>query len=75
MTYRYPIVIVKEKAAYWCYIPDMPGVYGRGRSESAAKKDLQAALKLYVEDCKTDGDDVPASNVRSVKIDHINLAA
>ena len=75
MTYQYPIVIVREGADYWAYIPDLPGVYGRGRTSANARKDLRAALKLYIEDCRADGENIPASHIKSLKIDHIALAA
>jgi predicted RNase H-like HicB family nuclease len=49
MTFRYRAVVVKEAKGYWAYIPRLKGVYGVGRSETAAKKDLQAALQLSLE--------------------------
>jgi predicted RNase H-like HicB family nuclease len=49
MTFRYRAVVVKEGKGYWAYIPRLKGVYGVGRSESAARKDVQAALQLYLE--------------------------
>ncbi len=65
MTFHYSIVVVQEKGSCWAYVPDMPGVYGMGKTAALAKKDLAAALKLYIEDCRADGDPVPRSGRRS----------
>ena len=75
MTYAYTAVIVKEGKKFWAYIPDLPGVYGRGQSTLKAKKDLLDALKLYIEDCRADGDKVPPSHISGVKIEKVSLAA
>ncbi|MBI4062257.1 MAG: type II toxin-antitoxin system HicB family antitoxin [Elusimicrobia bacterium] len=56
MTFRYDAVIVKEGRGYWAYLPDLPGVYGVGRTPAAAKKDLKEALQLYLEVCREDGE-------------------
>jgi len=75
MTYAYTSVIVKEGRKFWAYIPDLPGVYGQGKSTSTAKRDLLEALKLYIEDCRADGDKIPSSHVISVKVEKVSLAA
>jgi predicted RNase H-like HicB family nuclease len=48
---KFPIVVVREKREYWAYIPDIPGIYGRGKSAKKAKEDIYRALFLYIEDC------------------------
>lgn len=55
VTRKYPIVIVKEKKEYWAYIPDIPGIYGRGKTAQKAKPDTRRALSLYIEDCLIEG--------------------
>jgi len=50
---------VKEGREHWAYVPDVPGVYGRGRTAAAAKQDILNALRLYVEDCVASGEPVP----------------
>jgi predicted RNase H-like HicB family nuclease len=71
---KYPIVIVREKKEYWAYIPDIPGIYGRGKSAKKAKEDIHQALSLYIEDCLADGDKVPVSSARVVDIDTLSIA-
>jgi predicted RNase H-like HicB family nuclease len=71
---KYAIVIVREKKAYWAYIPDIPGIYGRGKSAKKAKEDIHQALSLYIEDCLADGDKVPVSSARVVDIDTLSIA-
>ena len=71
---KYPIVVVKEKKDYWAYIPDIPGIYGRGKSAKKAKADIYQALSLYIEDCLADGDRVPVSSARIVDVDTLSIA-
>ena len=71
---KYPIIIIKEKREYWAYIPDIPGVYGRGKTTKRAKEDIRQALSLYIEDCLTDGDKVPRSSAKVVGIDSLSIA-
>jgi predicted RNase H-like HicB family nuclease len=71
---KYPIVVVQEKKDYWAYIPDIPGIYGRGRSAKKAKEDIRKALSLYIEDCLADGDKVPISSARVVDVDTLSVA-
>jgi predicted RNase H-like HicB family nuclease len=71
---KYSIVIVREKKEYWAYIPDIPGIYGRGKSAKKAKEDIHQALTLYIEDCLADGDKVPVSSARVVDIDTLSIA-
>jgi len=51
MRHEFPVVVVREGREYWAYVPDLPGVYGRGRTAAGAKKDITDALTLYIEDC------------------------
>lgn len=71
---KYPIIIIKEKREYWAYIPDIPGVYGCGKTTKRAKEDIRQALSLYIEDCLADGDKVPRSSAKVVGIDSLSIA-
>ena len=71
---KYPIVVVKEKTEYWAYIPDIPGVYGRGKTAKKAKEDIRQALSLYIEDCLADGDKTPVSSAKIVGVDTLSIA-
>ncbi len=71
---KYPIIVIKEKREYWAYIPDIPGVYGRGKTAKRAKEDIRQALTLYIEDCLADGDKVPRSSAKVVEIDSLSIA-
>lgn len=72
--YQFPVVVVREKREYWAYVPDLPGVYGRGRSTASAKKDILDALALYIEDCLASGDPVPTSTAEIVTVDRLSVA-
>ena len=71
---KYPIVVVREKKEYWAYIPDIPGIYGRGKSAKKAKEDIHHALSLHIEDCLADGERVPTSSARVVDVDTLSIA-
>jgi predicted RNase H-like HicB family nuclease len=74
MRRSYAVVVVKEQGQFWAYVPDLPGVYGRGTSSRAAKEDIAEALRLYVEDCRASGDPVPKSTARVVDVDTLRIA-
>ena len=74
MRYRYPIVVVREKRELWAYIPDLPGVYGRGKTRRAAKGDIRKALKLYIDDCRAAGHPIPESAAEVVDVDTLSIA-
>lgn len=74
MRYSFPVVVVREGREHWAYVPDLPGVYGRGKTAAAAKKDITAALTLYVEDCIAAGNPVPKSAARIVNVDTLSVA-
>jgi predicted RNase H-like HicB family nuclease len=71
---KYPIVVVREKKEYWAYIPDIPGIYGRGKSAKKAKEDIHQAISLHIEDCLADGDKVPVSSGKVVDVDTLSIA-
>lgn len=75
MTLTYPIVLVQEDNRWWAYIPDLPGVYGVGVTEDAAKKDIISALELYIEDLREDGKPIPASHIQKLETDNIQVSA
>lgn len=75
MTLNYPAVVIREKGGFWAYVPDLPGVYGTGKTCARAKKDLVEALKLYIEDCRDDGDPIPRSAVKIVEVDEVAVTA
>ena len=75
MTRHYPVVVVREARKYWAYVPDLPGVYGLGPTAPKARKSLEDAIRLYIEDCRADGDAVPQSAARIVSVSEIAVTA
>jgi predicted RNase H-like HicB family nuclease len=72
--HSFPVVVVREKREYWAYVPDLPGVYGRGKTAAGAKKDISGALAVYIEDCIDAGEPVPKSVARVVNVDTLSVA-
>jgi len=75
MSLSYPVVVVREKGEYWAFVPDLPGVFGRGRSQGGVKKDIAEALKLYVEDCRINGEQPYLSSVKVVAFSEVAIQA
>ncbi len=75
MTLHYPVVVVKEGKEFWAYVPDLPGVYGRGKSEESARNDIVEGLKLFIEDCRADGERPPHSAAKIVSTSEVAVPA
>jgi predicted RNase H-like HicB family nuclease len=75
MTLHYPVVVVKEGRDFWAYVPDLPGVYGRGKTQASARKDIVVALKLYIEDCRADGEHPPKSAAKVISVSEVAVPA
>ena len=54
--YTYPISIEKEDGQYYAYSEDLPGVYGLGDSIEEAKTSMLQGIRLYILECKKDGE-------------------
>ena len=75
MTLHYPTVVIREGKGCWAYVPELPGVYGAGKTARQAKNDLIDALKLYIADCRADGDPLPKSAAKIVDVGEVALSA
>ena len=75
MNLTYLIVLVQEDNQWWAYVPDLPGVYGLGKTDEAAKKDIISALELYIEDLREDGKPIPESHIKKLETGHILVSA
>ena len=75
MTRHYPVVVICEGKKFWAYVPDLPGVYGLGQTALKARKSLEESIRLYIEDCRADGDTVPQSAARIVSVSEIAVTA
>ena len=71
MTFRYRAVVVKEGKGYWAYLPRLKGVYGVGRSVTAAKKDIQKALQLLLEVLRDEKKLPPPPPARTARKDEV----
>jgi predicted RNase H-like HicB family nuclease len=56
---RYAVGIVKEGDEHWAFVPDVPGVYGRGASADEALADVRAALEDYLAWLVEQGEEAP----------------
>lgn len=65
---RYAIALVREEQEFWAFVPDVPGVYGRGLTADEALLDVTEALSDYVAFLREQGESVPNAAVVSVEV-------
>jgi predicted RNase H-like HicB family nuclease len=58
-TYRFSIVIEKDKDGYFAFCPELQGCYTQGDTYEEALENIKDAIRLQVEDRKENGEDIP----------------
>ena len=72
----YEIVIEREEdptAGYSVYCPDLPGCFSNGGSVAEAKKNMRAAIELFLESLIAHGDPIPQPR-HALQIETVDLA-
>jgi predicted RNase H-like HicB family nuclease len=72
---RYAIAIVREEGEYWAFIPDVPGVYGRGGSAEEATSDAGDALKDFLAFLRERGERTPEPAEGSIEVRYAEVPA
>lgn len=68
MDRRYAVVVVREGSEFWAFVPDVPGVYGRGHSGDEAVSDASEALEDYVAFLVEKGEAAPEPAADSLEV-------
>lgn len=75
MVRRYAIAVVREGADYWAFVPDVPGVYGRGETRDAAVDDVTDALADYLGYLHTQGEAAPEPESDAIEVRYAEVPA
>jgi predicted RNase H-like HicB family nuclease len=71
-TYRFSIVIEKDKDGYFAFCPELQGCYSQGENYEEALKNIKDAIKLHVEDRIESQEEVP--QISSVSLSMVEVA-
>lgn len=58
-TYRFSVIIEKEKEGYYAYCPELQGCYTQGDTYEDALENIRDAIRLHVEDRIAAGEEIP----------------
>jgi predicted RNase H-like HicB family nuclease len=72
---RYAIAVVREGAEYWAFVPDVPGVYGRGATSDEAMADATDALEDYLTWLREKGEAAPEPAADAVEVRYADVPA
>jgi predicted RNase H-like HicB family nuclease len=57
---KYTVILEREPDhGYIATVPVLPGCVSQGDTREEVRRNIQAAIELYVEDCRLAGDPVP----------------
>ncbi|MFH0787820.1 MAG: type II toxin-antitoxin system HicB family antitoxin [Pseudomonadota bacterium] len=71
-TYRFPVIIEKDKDGYFAFCPDLQGCYTQAETYEEALKNIQDAISLHVEDRLKEGQEIPYSE--SISLTSLEIA-
>ena len=58
-TYRFSVVIEKDKEGYFAFCPELEGCYTQGDTYEEVLENIKDAIRLHVEDRIENGEDIP----------------
>ncbi len=58
-TYRFSVIIEKDKEGYFAFCPELQGCYTQGDTYEEAVENIKDAIRLHVEDRIEEGEDIP----------------
>ena len=67
-SYRFSVVIEKDKDGYFAFCPELQGCYTQGRAYEEVLENVEDAISLIVKDMLEDGEELP-------KIESISLTS
>jgi len=71
-TYRFSIVIEKDKDGYFAFCPELQGCYSQGANYEEALENIKDAIKLHVEDRIESQEEIP--QISSVSLSTVEVA-
>lgn len=58
-TYRFSVVIEKDREGYFAFCPELQGCYTQGDTYEEALENIKDAVQLHVEDRIKSGEEIP----------------
>ena len=71
-TYRFSVVIEKDKDGYFAFTPELQGCYSQGDTYEEVIENIRDAIVLHVEDRLESGEEVPQSE--SISLTSLEVA-
>ncbi len=71
-TYRFSVVVEKDKDGYFASCPELQGCYTQGDTYEEALANIKDAIKLHVEDRIEDDEEIPQPE--SVSLTSLDIA-
>ena len=58
-TYRFSVVIEKDKEGYFAFCHELQGCYTQGSTYEEALENIRDAIRLHVQDRLAEGEEIP----------------
>jgi len=71
-TYKFTVVIEKDKEGYFAFCPELQGCYTQGDSYEKVLENIEDAIRLHVEDRLASGEEIPQPD--SVSLTSLEVA-
>ena len=65
-SYRFSVIVEKDKDGYYAYAPDLQGCYSQGGSYEEVMENIRDAIRLHIEDRVGSGEDIDVSGTVSL---------
>lgn len=67
-TYKFSVVVEKDRDGYFAFCPGLQGCYTQGDSYEEAMENIRDAIRLHVEDRIEDGEEIQQSESVSLTL-------
>jgi len=67
-TYKFSVVVEKDRNGYFAFCPELQGCYTQGDSYEEVMENIRDAIKLHVEDRIENGEDIQQSESVSLTL-------
>jgi len=71
-TYRFSVVIEKDRDGYFAFCPELQGCYTQGETYEEVLENIKDAIHLHVEDRVEAGEEIP--QIESVSLTSMEVA-
>ena len=71
-TYRFSVIIEKDKDGYFAYCPTLQGCYTQGKTYDEALRNIHDAVRLHLEERLENGEPIPSPS--SVTLASLEIA-